>query len=97
MFYLTLYFVLKGVYHIVILYRDIFSKCALIWDSVSKTLNLFWNILGSTCRIRALRKNNTMIFLFICLFSKLQQTLRQAATCLIGERVIFVQNASINF
>ena len=97
MFYLTLYFVLKGAYHIVILYRNIFSRCALIWDSISKTLNLFWNILGSTSRIRALRKNNTMNFLFICLFAKLRQTLQSSRNTSYWRRSYFCAKCYYQF
>ena len=50
---------------------NIFSKCPLIWDSISKTRNIFRNILGSTYWLQSIRKkkNNTRNF---CLFVYLQ-------------------------
>ena len=56
---------LKEIYQFVILYRDIFSRCPCIWSSISKTANIFWNILGSTYWLQSIRKNDTRNF---CLF-----------------------------
>ena len=48
-----------------LLYRDIFSRCPFIWCSISKTANIFWNILGSIYWLQSIRKNNIRNF---CLF-----------------------------
>ena len=52
------------------LYRGIFSTCPLIWGSISKTANIFWNILGFTYWQQSIRKSNTRNFsLFVYLRS----------------------------
>ena len=55
----------KRVYQFVLLNRDIFSRCPLIWGSISKTTNVFWNFLGSTYWLYLIRKKDTRNF---CLF-----------------------------
>ena len=51
-----------GFYQFVILWRDMFSKCALIWGLISKTKNIFENILGPTYWLQSMRKNYTNNF-----------------------------------
>ena len=61
---------LKGIYQFVMLYSDIFSRCPQIWSSISKTTNIFWNILGSRYWLQSIRKNDTRNFrLFVYLWS----------------------------
>ena len=47
------------------LYRDTFSRCPLIWGSIFKTANFFWNILGSAYWLQSIWKNHTRNFCFL--------------------------------
>ena len=87
----------------VILYRDIFNRCPLIWCCISKTTNIFWDILGSTYGLQLFEKpvHGTLVYLFICKvitakkFFCFYKQCSQAATRLICELGTFAQNASI--
>ena len=61
---------LNKVYRFVILSREIFIRCPLIWCFISKTKNIFWNFLGSTYWLQSKRKSDTRDFcLLVCLRS----------------------------
>ena len=47
----------------------IFSRCPLIWGSISKTINIFWNFLCSTYWLQSIRKQFSRNF---CLLVYLQ-------------------------
>ena len=64
MVYLFLIEVLK----FVILYSDISSRCPLIWGSISKIANIFWNILGSAYWLQSIRKSSTRNFGFLFVY-----------------------------
>ena len=54
-----------GIYHgnvPRIFHEHILGRWALIWGSISKTANIFWNILGSTYWLQSIWKNDTSNF-----------------------------------
>ena len=71
--YLITYFVLKRSLSICHIIPGHFSRCPLIWGSISKTTNIFWNILGFTYWLQPKRKNDTKNFC-LCLFARVTTT-----------------------
>ena len=71
--------------------------------SISKAIDIFWNILGSLLSIQKETILRTFVYLFICKVTTTKVNFRfykqcsQAATRLICKRAIFCQNASIVF
>ena len=68
--YSTVYFVFKRSLSICHIIQDIFSRCSLIWHSISKTANIFWNILDSTYWLQSTKKK--MYTRNFCLFAYFQ-------------------------
>ena len=87
---------LKEVYQFVILYRDIFSKCPLIWGSISKWGTFFGIFL--VLPIDYSRYEKTILGIFVYLFNfRFYKQCSQAAARAICERAISAQNAGIFF
>ena len=85
--------------------RDMFSGCPLILGSISKTTNIYWNILGSTYWLCLHEKTvlGNFVYLFIWEVTATKVNFRfykqcsQATTRLIFKGATFAQNASIVF
>ena len=78
----------------------------MIWDSISKTTNIFWRILGSTYWLQSTRKKDTRNFyLFVYLrryndeskISFFFEQYSQGATCFVCEWAYSAENTSMVF
>ena len=74
----------------------IFSRCLMVYGSISENASIFWNILGSTYWLQSIEKSNTRNFcLFVYFRSYNDKRCSQSATHLICEPAIFAQSDSI--
>ena len=93
---LTVYFVFKRNLALCHFIPGHFSRCLLIWGSISKTGNIFWNIFGSTdCSQYKKLILGIFVYLSISKVTAIKVSFRfykqysQGATSLISEQSIF--------